>query len=290
MSELDASGQGPHSAHTRFCAAMQNTQLGTIRDHIRPCSSVDSLLGFTYWLNEQVAPTYNDPKYAESHPFGYLAHTTFTNNMMLCHVASLSLERALYGPCAAALRPVLESLPKLFYLSYNPGELLHVLAADSLSGIRKPEEQKLKLEILRSQNTVHGWFDVDKTIAKTKKYNAGYFRQKMYSEETASRIKDLYQHLSSAVHPDLRNHTYRYDKVMTDKGFQHLEFMLFYNIVMEVDCHMQIDGAACFPFEKSREFLNRALADIARDGAFFLTPDHQDLAGAAGNHVTLARF
>lgn len=290
MSELNTSVHDPQSAHARFCAAIQNTQLGTIHGHIRHCSSVDSLLGFTCWLNERVAPTYNDPKYAESNPFGYLAHNTFTNNMMLCHTASLSLERSLYGPCAAVLRPVLESLPKMFYLSYNPGELLRVLAKDRISGIRGRVEQKRELGILRSQNTVHGWFDVDKMIADIKKYNAGYFRQAMYSEETAFRVKRLYQHLSRAVHPDLHNHTYHYNKHTTDKGFQYVEFMLFYNIVMEVDCHMQIEGVAGFPFKESLEFLNRAMADIARDGALLLLPDHPDLADAAGNHVTLARF
>lgn len=276
-------------AYAQFCDLMNNTQLDTIRDHIHHYS-IESLLGFSYWLHRRVGQTYNDLEYSKSHRLGYFAHTTFTNNMVLCYSSFLALERGLYGPCAANMRPVLESIPKMFYLSYHPDKLLHVLSKDLISGIRDHDEKKRTLEEFRSQHPTYDDFDVDKMIEEVKKkYTFKYFLKAMYFEETASKIEKLYRYLNSNVHPSLLNNTYNYNKESTDMAFVHVKMMLFYNIAIEVDCHMQIKAGVDFPFKKSHEFLNRTGVDLSSKPHMYLLPDNPDLADAANDHLVWSK-
>lgn len=165
---LDSSYSG--SAYVRWCSKISNMQLMTIRDHIGRYSTVESLLGFSDSLNERMMPVYNDSEYKESHPFGYLAHVMFSNNMTQCHASLYSLERSLYNPCAANLRSIWESLPKMFYLSHNTSELPYVVAKDHVNGMREDYQKKQALEQFLKSTIFGSHIDnVDDMLKKNQK-------------------------------------------------------------------------------------------------------------------------
>ena len=266
---------------------MSNTQRQTIHDHSDHCTAVESLLGFSYWLNERVTPIYNDSKHAESHKIGYFAHVTFTNNMVLCYSSLLSLERSLYGPCAATMRPVWESFPKIFYLSYNQEDLFPVLLKDQIPYTQNLKDKKRAVENFLARHTVYGECDIDETIANIKKYTRQYFLKSLYSKPTISNVNRIYSRLSNAVHANLGNHTYNYDKSTTDVAFLQLELMLFHNIIIEVECNLPNKRTPGFPYKESLEFLNGVWADMSRDKTLLMLPDRPGLDNTAANHIFL---
>ncbi|MCH7649377.1 MAG: hypothetical protein IIA83_12340, partial [Thaumarchaeota archaeon] len=141
-----------YRSYTEFCNKNMNIQLQTIKDNIHHYPIIEDLLGFHYWLDSKIGPIYNETTdYDVQHISEAFIHITFSHNLLSFYTIFLTLERNLLHQVSTHMRTVIESIPKMCYLSFYPSDINDIIIKDRISGIRDLEEKKKELEKFKSE-------------------------------------------------------------------------------------------------------------------------------------------
>ncbi|CAD6368619.1 hypothetical protein NMT12_120107 [metagenome] len=271
-----------YKSYTEFCNKNMNIQFQTIKDNIHHYPIVEDLLGFHYWLDEKVAPIYNKTEdYDKQHMSEAFIHISFSHNILSFYTIFLTLEKSLIHQLNSHMRTVLESIPKMCYLSFYPDDVNDIIIKDRISGINDDEKKRNELDKFKTESSFPAFqnFNSDEAINRIKgKYYFKWFLDKVYNEETKKAFSTLYHHLSNSTHSSFMRHQIQYDKELTNKIFEDVELLLFYNLVAEIEGHKRMINSKLFPIKESMVFMEKMRALLVKDGKLAsLFPDHPDI-------------
>ena len=208
-----------------------NAQLQTIKDQINHYQLIEELLGFHYWLYNKISPIYNKfPDYGIPHKSELFTDITFSQNFLSLYTAFLTIERNLLHTARTNMRTVLESIPKIFYLSLYPNEADYIFIHDIIHGIRDESEKIKKLEKFKSDTKLDiiKQFNPNEIIEQIHdKYYFKWFVRKVYNKETRQAVNNIYSSMSESAHPSFTKSQIQYDKKRIDKMLQDAELLLF---------------------------------------------------------------
>jgi len=272
-----------HESYGDFCTKIANIQSQTIKDQVAHYTIITDLLGFTYWLQKETATIHNQhADYGMKHIHEICIDVAFSHNFLSLYMAFLAIERNLLHQARAEMRTVFESIPKIFYLSLHPNELDCMLIRDEINGIRDEAAKRKKIEDFKSGVGIPAFksMDTDGILRRCKgKYNFDWILKNVYDERTTKIAKGFYSSLSDSVHARFTKSMPSYNKEAIHKTLRDVEFLLFYNIVAEIEGHGDMIGSGLFPFDESRAFVDKTLAVLKTDEGFpSLFPDHQSIA------------
>ena len=250
-----------------------------IKDHIQHYEDLENFLGFHYWLQDNVATlldSVQDPIKFASEAF---IHTTFQQNFFTASDVLSALEKDHINSARMMLRVILESIPKMYYMSFFPSEVAQIMCADYVSGTRD-NERKEKIEYF-AEVVWKGppYYDVDNmTEAIRKKYNFKWYLKKIYTENTGKPMTQIHSHLNTSAHPSLARSLPEYNKKNTSNEINSLKLLLYYNIAAETEGQKHITANDAFTRNESIRFLDKMAERISQNGNIgLLFPDNPDI-------------
>lgn len=278
-----------YRAYDEFCTKTMNAQSQTIADQINHYKIIEDLLGFHYWLYNKISPIYNQvPDYGIRHKSELFTDGAFSQNFLSLYTIFLTIERNLLHTARANMRTVLESIPKIFYLSFYPNEADSIFIHDILHGIRDENEKIRKLEKFKSDTKLDSFkrLNSNEIIEQIKgKYYFKWFVKEVYNEQTGQAVNNIYSSMSESTHPSFTQSQIQYDKERIDKMLRDTELLLFYNLVAEIEGHSNMIETNLFPFQESWTFMEKMRSMLVQEGRLVsLFPDHRDIVSRVRVH------
>ena len=265
--------------HTKWHQIKLNMQLRAIRDHIQHYEDLENFFGFHYWLQDNVATSLNNVKDPIEFASEAFIHTTFQQNFFIASDVLSALEKDHINSARMMLRVILESIPKMYYMSFFPSEAAQIMCADYVSGTRG-NERKEKIKYF-AEVVWKGppYYDVDNmTEAITNKYNFKWYLKKIYTENTGKPMIQTHSHLNTSAHPSLVRSLPEYDKKNTSNEINSLKLLLYYNIAAETEGQKHITANDAFTRNECIRFLNKMAERISQNGNMGLRfPDNPDI-------------
>ena len=278
-----------YRSYSEFCNRNMNIQLQIIKDHISHYPVIEDLIGFHYWLNDKVAQIYEkDPDYAKQHVTELFIHTTFSHNVLSFYTIFSALEQNMIQQSKMIIRNIIESIPKIFYLSFYPNDFTNIVSRDVILWVKSPEERETRLKEFYDTTKLDVFRDIDpKRVIEyvERKYYFKWFTERVYDEATTQSMEKLHRDLSQSTHSNFMKPQPKYDKETTHKMLRDMEILLFYNLVAEIEGHKEMIKAGQFPMQESNAFLERIRAALVTNGELAnLFPNHPDIASKVFVH------
>ena len=236
----------PSSIFAEFEHGLQTNQLNFIRDHIDSYEPFERMMGFQCFINNKVATVYGQDRTLRHASDQVMAEnailTILEQNILYLFSALRPLEQESIHAYRALVRPVLESVPKCFFLMGHPENIRKFLLAekyDAWEAIRKHKSGPKSEKFLKSAaaREVPG---TEKITAEelgkfVKEHGNRQLRAKIYHTNTVKLQDRLYSVLSTSSHADmLRYHPLENTseskavsmKILTDLSFFNLFLMV----------------------------------------------------------------
>ena len=274
--------------YSTFSTTTSNVQKQVIEDNTDAYSVLENLIGFHYWLHDEVASIYNDPNYYSQFVTGKFVHLEFGHNFLSLYSAFVALEHNLLHSAISLKRNVLESIVKMNYLAFFPSNICDVLFHDVINGLREESDKKQKLNsfVSHTKPSFCQTLTTDKILSNIKnKYYFKWLSKQIYAKQTTNSINSMYNKWSPSVHSSLLRPQTNYDKETTASELYDLQLLLFFNILAEVEGHGDMIKKDLFPYHKSKQFIDSILPLLRQNGrmiSFF--PDHPDIASKVYIH------
>ena len=249
--------------YRNLCQSSTQQELLFIQKNIKSYELLEKLLGFTFSLSAALLPAYEEisndienPKHLhisdELMTEGSIAAICALNLHSIWH-AIRPLEQNSIHNCANMMRPVYESIPKMFYLLRHPENTSLILLKEEF-GLwitqEKYRDESNKKEILEDieyfknylNNNPEGKkqqerlkINVSKTFYHDKfkrKYNNDWFRTKIYTGESLQMQNTTYASLSMSSHANFTRSrtTIAYDPIRSPRFFKILTDLAFFNL------------------------------------------------------------
>lgn len=255
----------------------------TISNHRDHYDDLENMLGFQYYLHTELWRFYDGLKHDElfeKYPKDMVTEISFHQNIVHLQASLRSLECDLIHPCMAGLRTIHEAIPKMYYMSLNPGEVWDILESEN-SRAKNPYFAEF-IRKMRGFDRASGAHGAPAGSRGTPRdlYQPSYFRRMLYDGVRRDAIDAMYGVLSLSVHPGaIRNMAGQsYDRRITDMFFRFLKTLSYFNIAayMEGAAYLLRDMMVA---QESLHFLNCMAGRMktAIGGAYFF-PNRGDLA------------
>ena len=258
--------------HRRLCKNSLQEELNFIEKNIKSYPLLEKLLGFTYFLQSslysvgtQIINDVKEPKRSNS-PNQLMTETcvmtTCTLNLNSIWQAIRPLEQNSFLNCATLIRPVYESIPKMFYVLRHPEKIKEIILHEEFSWwlsqqrfnginpitIPKQHESKTSskdyeylylehyLTYVPSGKNLQSvlCIDVSKNSYKNfrGKYNNKWFREKIYTKESLKIQNVTYDSLSMYSHANFSRASVlpSYNKIESPRFFKILTDLAFFNL------------------------------------------------------------
>ena len=258
--------------YKKLCQNSTEAQLFFINKQIKSYALFEKLLGFSFELNQSLAPVYAKISSNIEEP----RHLNVTNKQMMeISVANLCvlnihsiwhalrpLEENSINNCANMIRPVYESIPKMFYMLCHPEDVDIILMKESFGlwiSQKKYRDKANKKEILEDYEywkyylTKHDPEETEndnrvrlkrrersnikpsKRFYKDRfygKYSNQWYRDKIYTEKSLAMQNAVYASLSLSSHANITRYNVeiQYDPVMSLHFFKILTDLAFFNL------------------------------------------------------------
>jgi hypothetical protein len=258
--------------------------LKTIEDHIQHYEIIEELIGFQYWLNNNVADIYNaDTEYAKQNFSEASIHGLFSLNLLSLYSAFITAQKNLMHQTIVNIRTVYESIPKMYYMSFFPDECGKVLLSEYISG-KKDEDA---ITILKSPITskiyeIYNMAYSEQLLNQLRdKYYFDWFLKKIYSVDQISRMKSTYSLFNTSSHSSIirTGNLQPYSKYNTGDIFELIEILSFFNIASEVNGHRKMIELKKFPYVETARFMEEVRSKLAKDGRMYsLFPDNPGIS------------
>ena len=242
-----------------------------IKNHSCHYPALEMLLGFHYWLHNQIDPVYRKQK-KEWYSTPRLIHVLFMNNFSTAYSIFQAFESNSLMSTGPLLRSMLETVVKMEYLASYPDERDNMIYADAVTSMKNKEKEKAIVDVHKyiSEN------ECNKQVI-LKQINGGYYFRwylkklygdpnqdaglyKYFSQLTHSSMDKMHQQLawmhshksSNLLCSDISN----YDYEILDIIPRHLEVLLFRNIVAELNGNKNMTAEGKFPCVELISFLD----------------------------------
>ena len=267
-----------YKSYCNFINICSNVQRRTIEDNINDYPVIENLLGFHYWLQDQVGKIYNDMDDPARFASSGFVHVMFSHNFLSFYAIFLALEKSLLHQARALTRNVIESIPKMNYMGFFPEEAPYILFRDYMQERNKGKIEK-EFDAFKSQiSPDFQTIDRNKALKSIQRYSFRWFSERVYKQSTFDSMYETYRQLSTDVHPSSRRLQNNYEKEQTTLEITALKFLLFYNILAEVEGHGAMIRNNLFPYRDTCKFLEKMEGMLSRDGQMQLwIPDNPNI-------------
>ena len=177
------------------------------------------------------------------------------------------------------LRVILESIPKMYYMSFFPSEAAQIMCADYVSGTRDNERKKKIKYFVEVIWKDLPYYDVSNMIKAIKnKYYFKWYLKKIYTEKTSKPMIQIHSDWNTSAHPSLARSLPEYNKKNTSNEINSLKLLLYYNIAAEIEGQKRITANDAFTRNESIQFLDKMAERISQNGNIgSLFPDNPDI-------------
>ena len=228
----------------------------------------EKILGFQYELNQLVFPSYNRKynvqDYKKQNIFDLALTESSVFNLCSYNIEYLShaitpLEHNSVDVFECIIRPVYESIPKMFYMICHPEEIQSVVAKEAFQtwfvfkkyDCLKKNKSVNKIELIKIfleeyQQTLPN-IDVpslEKLSQNNKKFNNAWYRKQIYSNQSLQLQDYGYGKFSNSVHANIiRSPTYKtYNKQYDEISMKILIDLSFFNLyILFNTCHKELE-------------------------------------------------
>lgn len=264
---------------------MEANRLRAKENHKEQYPDLENMLGFQHYLHTEFAKFYfgsQHDKFAERYSGEVVADLYFHSNVLYLQTALHSLECDLIHPCSSHLRTVHEAIPKMYYMSLYSGEVWDILESETPRFGDKtfPDfiSRMRAIDAGASPGPRNPESDADPKPRDL--YWPGYFRRSLYEGDRKKAIDQMYDGLSSSVHPstvqNLAGTSYNRDAV--DLFFGFMKTLSYFNTAAYLEFAVDILHDILAEHETTK-FLNDAGNSMKTviGGAYFF-PNKGDLA------------
>jgi len=248
--------------YQNLCSYGTQTQMQFIRDNIDSYPLFEKLLGFQREMNNLLTPIYEKK-------ISYIPipkNLNITDKMMtemsitiLCsfnieHIfqAIRPLENNAIHVCANIIRPVYESIPKIFYLLRHPENISIIMAKEDFdlwesqqkyydfqNNIKEVSKRKYLEKFLKTDGRAYFEgknIEITDDFFKdfTHKFNNAWYRNQIYTNESLKLQNTTYGSLSLSSHADIirSSMSREYDPVQSKQFMKILTDLSFFNLFL----------------------------------------------------------
>ncbi len=224
------------------------------------------LLGFQYRMNESVVPIYTKKMDENKLRDGTIGDDKFITEMTISNLCGLNFEYLFHAiaPCeknannvmSNMIRPIYESIPKMFYLLRHPEDINIILCKESFNNLLPKQKyhdiQNSKKSTLREYftkflktNGKHFVSHIPTTDDFFKNfnhsYNAAWYRNQIYTHESLNLQNVCYSSLSISSHANIgRTVLYDTPNPFADNAMEILTHLTFFNLFLYVNSCWEI--------------------------------------------------
>ena len=232
-----------------------------IKNNIDGYPLYEKLLGFQYRMNEAVAPIYTKKMDENKLRDGTIGDDKFITEMTISNLCGLNFEYLFHAiaPCeknannvmSNMIRPIYESIPKMFYLLRHP-EDIHIILCKELFfnqlSTQKYNNVKNNKKLTLRENFTEFLKTDGKNLAShipttddffknfNRNYNAAWYRNQIYTHESLNLQHACYSSLSTSSHANIQR-TVLYDtpNPFTKNAMKILTHLTFFNLFLYVN-------------------------------------------------------
>ena len=251
------------SGYTDLCSYKTQMQMKFIRDHIREYPLYEKLLGFQREMNNKIAPIY-DKKLSEITSKNITTDDKFMAEIGISTLCALNIEGLFHALkplennainiAANIVRPVYESIPKIFYVLQHPEHIHIIICKESFEfwlakkqyedftydpRITKKEyfEEFLKTDGIKYDK--HLKLNDTSFKYSTREFSNTWYRKQVYVDETLKFHNATYGSLSVSSHSNIRRSDITEPDSLLKKHFMKiLTDLAFFNLFVYANsCH-----------------------------------------------------
>lgn len=253
----------------KICDSRSVTQQQFIKDNISCYPIFEKILGYQYEINQSISAIYNEKHTVQNCDSSDIIQQMLmkssvfnlcTYNIEYLSQAMTSLEYNNLHVFANIIRPVYESIPKMFYMLHHPEEIELVIAKELFKpwSLRKKYDcfmsntfickAKLIKMFIQENNQTLSKFDkhVIEELLKGRddKFSNAWYRKQVYSAKFLKLQDYEYGVLSAGTHANIfRSRDYeKYDKRQNKIFATMLLDLSFFNLYIQFNaCHEALD-------------------------------------------------
>ena len=191
-----------------FSKSVLYTKSRIVKEHGCHYPTLEMLLGFHYWLHNQIDPAYREQK-KEWYSAPRLIHVLFMNNFSVAHSVLQAFESNSLMVTGPLLRNMLETVVKMEYLASRPSELDNMIYADAVKGVGTEEKEEKTAEVHKDIaeeercNSEEGCNCIQAILKQIKdRYSFKWYLQKLYPNQNTP-LRKYYNYLSQLTHSNM---------------------------------------------------------------------------------------
>lgn len=238
------------------------------------CDVFGRIIGFQYRIQKKVSPKHEKPKdgwtrrgipdsfLTEMFVFGLLYR-----NMEYLVAARHILAQRTFHACGSLVRPVVESVPKSFYLMARPQTTRKfILLEKYMTWTNTPPIQNRSVKIFLELPETRKLLNVQQVTVQAfnkfrRDHSAACMRKKIYDGKTLEHQNQLYAELSSNSHSSLsRIGVPRHDPRLSKRFMQIIADLAFINLFLTINSQKRLLDKQ--DFLESQEFMRKVWKDV----------------------------
>ena len=253
----------------KICDSRSVTQQEFIKDNISCYPIFEKILGYQYEINQSISAIYNEkhtlkncdnPGIIQQMLMKSSVFNLCAYNIEYLSQAMTSLEHNNLHVFADIIRPVYESIPKMFYMLHHPEEIELVIAKELfkpwssrkkydcfMSNISISKAELITMFVQENSQTLSKFDNrVIEELLKGRddKFSNAWYRKQVYSDKFLKLQDYEYGILSASTHANIfRSHDYeKYDKKQNKIFMIMLRDLSFFNLYIQFNaCHEALD-------------------------------------------------
>ena len=229
-----------------------------IKENIHKYPLFEKLLGFSLTLNNLIVPIMEKKANEIKNPKNLnvtdkeiteqsIVGLCVLNMQTLFSTLSI-LEGGSITDCSNLIRTVVESIPKMFYMIHNPKDTFHIILHEEFQLWKSQEKYRnytnhesfeyFKKYLNEDEKGMEFQkrlkIDITKSFYQdfSRKFNATWYRKKIYTEKILKIQNTFYSSLSNLSHPSIMriNMSTEYDSELSKQYMKILTDLAFYNL------------------------------------------------------------
>ena len=279
----------PSRVFARLEQALQDHQLNFIKNHIGSYEIFERMMGFQRFLSNEVSDVYNQTQVLHNPSDQILTDGSvmiiLQQNLPYLFSALRPLEQGAFHVYRALIRPVLESVPKCFFLIGHPESTREFLLAEAYDEWKTSRQHK-------NLPTVYEQFfesDAAQWVLRGRKITPDQFvkfrdshtnskiRAKVYEAATLRRQRSFYSTLNTSLHANvLRSMPLKDKQFSEDEEMKILTDLSFFNLFLMINSQHRILRSLGLLEETKRFILDAQESLKFHLGVTYLYPDKKE--------------
>lgn len=268
---------------------LQDRQLEFIKNHIGSYEIFERMMGFQCFLNNEVSEVHSQTPVLKNLSDQILTDGSvmfiLQQNLLYLFSALRPLEQGAFHVYRALIRPVLESVPKCFFLIGHPESTREFLLAEAYDEWRASQQRQNLTTVYAKflESDVAQWVLQGRKItsdqfAKFRKSHTNHqIREKVYEAATLRRQRSFYSALNTSLHANvLRSTPLKEEQFSEDEEMKILTDLSFFNLFLMVNSQHRTLRSLGLLEEAERFILDAQESLKFHLGITYLYPDKKE--------------